>query len=347
MLSVQELSFAQRYPFSGLARRVVKEFNLGLGELPEEVLVRAREMVLGGIKGKYEPRIAQSQTLLRDEILAFPLAKVLLSLMARQEFYQRFAKTFSDNFFRALKAETDETLFDLASEFGIKYDLPDQQAFFASLPVFDYLKTTFLEDFMKLSNQRVEKGTIFLTRNDFARLLSRLAFTQLLASLPLAVEGLPVKLRQEAKALAGLVDAARFKYAEMKPLGAVKPEHFPPCMANLYSQLVSGVNVPHFGRFDIATFLLSVGMPAEEVIALFKLTPNFSEKVTRYQVERLAGKGGTGYSAPNCEKVKAHGFCPLAQCGVKHPVTYYKRELFKAERARKAEKPAQAAEKRA
>ena len=67
--------------------------------------------------------------------------------------------------------------------------MPDNKAFFASVKVFDYLKTSFAEDFMKLSNQRVEKGTIFLTRNDFARLLSRLAFTQLLASLPLAVEG--------------------------------------------------------------------------------------------------------------------------------------------------------------
>ncbi len=344
MLSPQELSFARRYPFSGTAKRVLKEFDLSLDELPPEVLTRARAMLRGGLEGKYAPEIMDASSILKDEILAFPVAKILLSLMDRQEFYQRFAKTFADNFFDSLQAESDEALFDLASEFRLRYDLPDQKTFFASLPVFDYLKTTFAEDFMKLVNQRIDKGRIFLTRNEFARLLSRLAYTQLVASLPLDVKEMPVSLKNEAKTLCAQLDAFRFKSADFKPSGQVKPEFFPPCMANIYSQLLSGRDVPHFGRFDIATFLLGIGMPAEEVMALFKHAPDYDERVTRYQVERLAGqKGGTTYTAPGCEKIKAHGFCPLAQCDTKHPVTYYKKEFMRAQRAqRAAAKPAPA-----
>src|SRR3989338_1908544 len=344
MLSLQELQFAQRYPFTSLARRVVKEANLGLEDLPEEVMVRAREMVAGCIKGKYAPSIRDSQSILRTEVLAFPVAKILVSLMNRQEFYQRFAKTFSDTYFSALKAERDEALLDLASEFNVKYSLPESKAFFACLALFDYLKTTFSEDFMKLCNQRIAKGVIYLTRNDFARLLSRLAFTQLLASLPVSVDGVPAKLKAEAKALLAQLDTARFKFAGPEfgagSLGTINPSLFPPCMANLYSQLLSGVDVPHFGRFDIATFLLAIGLPAQAVMDLFKHAPDYDERVTRYQVERLAGqKGGTKYSPPNCEKVKAHGFCPLPSCGVKHPLTYYKREMLQAAREAKAKPP--------
>jgi DNA primase large subunit len=73
-------------------------------------------------------------------------------------------------------------------------------------------------------------------------------------------------------------------------------------------------------------------MPIENVIELFKNFSDFNERMTRYQVEHIAGERGsrTRYIPPKCDTLKTHGVCanPDTLCQkIRHPLSYYKKKL--------------------
>ena len=104
-------------------------------------------------------------------------------------------------------------------------------------------------------------------------------------------------------------------------------EAVPPCMDKMYSEITSGVNLPHMARFDLATFLVNIDMPHEDIVTVFSKASNYDERVTRYHLDNLSGKkGGKKYSAPACARVREHGLCISRTCNVVHPLQFYQRE---------------------
>ncbi len=105
----------------------------------------------------------------------------------------------------------------------------------------------------------------------------------------------------------------------------------PPCILHLIDELGDGKNVAHMGRFALASFLTNIGTDQEEVVRLFKPATDFSERMTRYQVEHIAGKRGgrTKYTCPMCTTLKTHGVCykPDQVCStIRNPLSYYKKQ---------------------
>ncbi len=340
--SDSELRSAQKYPFLKAARAVLADSNLSLDRIPESVLRRASAMVSAAFSGSaYKPQIKSSSALLIDEILAFPTAKIIVSLINRLELYRLFTRMHSDSIFRSLEAEQDAALFDIASELGMKYDLPEAGGFFASVSIKDYLRPDLEDVNTKLVNQKVEAGMVYLSRTEFARLISIIAGQELRDTLPVDAKGATQELKSLAKSLDSEFSQRVRKQFSKSDFGEVAPEAFPPCMAKIYSELMSGLNVGHSGRFAIATFLASVGMPPEKIVDAFRRTPNFSEKTTRYQVERIAGKRGQAYSAPSCDKMRSYNLC-VANCPVSHPVQFYGRELMRGSGGQKPAAPGEA-----
>jgi DNA primase large subunit len=63
--------------------------------------------------------------------------------------------------------------------------------------------------------------------------------------------------------------------------------------------------------------MLAIGKSVDEVVLMFENAPDFNERVTRYQVEHLAGiKGsGTKYSVPSCQKLRNENLCfAISEC---------------------------------
>jgi DNA primase large subunit len=95
--------------------------------------------------------------------------------------------------------------------------------------------------------------------------------------------------------------------------------------------LERGENVPHYGRFLMATYLLSVGKSVDDIVALFPKAPDFKQNITKYQVEHLAGlKGGrTRYRVPSCKTLQTHQFCfkdPVKCYEISSPMQYPSRK---------------------
>jgi DNA primase large subunit len=111
----------------------------------------------------------------------------------------------------------------------------------------------------------------------------------------------------------------------------VSEQAFPPCVQALYQAFTSGRHLSHIGRFTLTSFLVNVGMSSEKVIELFRNFSDFNERMTRYQVEHIAGERGsrTQYKPPKCDTLKTHGVCvnPDECCRrIYHPLGYYQRK---------------------
>ena len=332
MAAVEALKFSQKYPFSRTAKNVLKEMNLSLEDVSMETIKRARVMIeLASIGKEYEVEEINHSELLKNEILAFPVAKIMLSFLNKNQLNEKFALMLSKTTFNYLAKEKNrnEILLNLADDLDLKFSLSNDENFFVTLNLLDYLKINFNEEFLKLVNQKVKAGKVYLDENDFMRFISELVFTRIYESLPADVHNVPSKFKIMSRELAMDVVASQKRYAEFKFTGKVKPEFFPPCVSEIYNSLLEGKNIQHSARFVLATFLAGVGMSSNDIIEIFKKAPNYKESTTKYQVERIAGKKGTKYAPPSCAKIKEYTLCNSKTCNVKHPLSYYKRELSK------------------
>jgi len=324
MLSIEELSFAQKYPFSSLSKKVVKENDLSLEKVPDEVLNRARQMIFAAQgKSGYSPEIKRHHEILTNEILAFPVAKIILSLINNNRLNERFAEMFSNSIFQSLEREKSDVVFDVSSELGVKVKQSSKENFVAELSLRDFLKADAKSKEMKLVNLPLENGKLFLDRNDFARFVSLLAEKNLLNSLPVEINSAPEKFKSIAEELGKRRFASKRQSFGLVSMGKVNPDFFPECYAELYANILAGKNLTHLARFDLAVFLFAVGMKRDELVDLFRNAPNFNERTTTYQIDRLIK---AKYSAPSCSKLRTHKVCK-SDCNVKHPVQYYENQI--------------------
>jgi DNA primase large subunit len=327
MDSLTELVFAQKFPFLEKAKTIVRNSGLNLESIPEEVLNRAVLMVKAGAQGKdYNPEISSSAELMKNEILAFPVAKIIISKMNSSTALDAFSEMFSKNTFNFLSKEKDEKkLIDFALMLKLKFEPLREKEVFALMKVTDYLKHDFNLSQMKLVNKKVSSGKVLLSKNDFLRIVSQKVFSLLRKSLPVSIESVPKKILLKAKEINSDLEKIYSKQSIPVNFGVIKPEFFSPCMKELYSKLLNGENVPHLGRFAIASFLVQLGMQEKQLIDLFRKTPNFNEKTTSYQIKRLIQKKDD-FSSPSCAKIREYGLCN-SNCYEKHPIQFYKNKL--------------------
>lgn len=324
----QQLLFAQHFPFSNAAKKIVGNENLSLAELPLPVVERAELMVQHAFSGKkYSFELSQSELLLQ-EILAFPVAKIIVSVAGYPRLYRRFSAMVADSTYAFLGREKDkkEAAIYLASDLNMQFDFSENKAFFISMPLQQFLSIPFEDSSLKLVNQFVSNGNVFLDLNDFSRFLREKALSIVLSSLPVPTKGIPKRLQSIANKLKTASRQREKKLFTEAFKGRVSPDSFPPCIASMYDQLASGQKLAHMANFTLAAFLNSIGMPKQQIIALFKRSSNFKERIASYQIDRISKQK---YVPPSCEKIRSYGFCPNTSCNVKHPLSFYRRQLRK------------------
>ena len=326
---MEQLLFAQRFPFTKAAKGIVEEEGVSLEQLPEAVIERAVLMVEHAAAGKKYAFEARNSELLLQETLAFPVAKIFVSFAKDRILYERFALLFSEAAFRYLNSEKDKgkAAVALGTELSLHFDFGAEAGFLVSVPLLEFLGIRFSDPLLKLVNQSVSRGKVFLDLNGFTRFLKAVVFERILSSLPVPVDGLPKNLADVALRFRQNLRAKQIKQFREVFKGKVNADAFPACVASMYSQLLEGKNVPHMARFILASFLNRVGMPKEQITALFKKAPNFKENVTRYQVDRIVKQN---YTPASCDKIRAYGYCPNADCNVRNPLSFYRRRLKSA-----------------
>lgn len=184
----------------------------------------------------------------------------------------------------------------------------------------DYLAraSRFHESEWKLVNRRVDSGRVLLSARETVRLL-RAGISEYISG---RITSSPAPPRA-----AGFEEAvARLqKLASRFQAPAAQSGEYPPCVKHAVAVLEKGENLPHSGRFMLATYLIGRGQGAEQIAPLFRNAPDYNERVTRYQLGQiLRGKDGTPYSCPSCEKIKRDSLCfATRECdGIWHPAQF-------------------------
>jgi len=196
------------------------------------------------------------------------------------------------------------------------------------LSIPDYLlrASQMYEQEWKLINRSVKDGYVYLDTDEAVRLirneLSNLIYTRVKN---MKVYEVPILIKSKA-------DELRKKYSGRYVYrNQFKILEYPPCIKHAMEIINKGENLPHSARFMLATYMLAIGKTEEEVIEIFKNSPDYNEKITRYQVEHLAGKKGSHikYSVPSCDRLRSEDLCfAVKECeNLINPIQFGRRKL--------------------
>ncbi|AFS81820.1 DNA primase large subunit PriL [Candidatus Nitrosopumilus sediminis] len=311
-----------KYPFLADAGQYLKDQGFSLeqfGSDPDlkQLIEKAYERILVAADGKiYKSDLdgdhVSKEAALPREVFSFLLAIVLLKLSGMHTLIKRFALAEARRAEKYLEKDlaniSDESKNQLAIRviddlFSVQVEKSDD---YFIIPVSDYLKHSinFHEREWKLINRHVENGQVFLSPHETVRLIRKELGTYINSKIINAKT--PTMIPGFEDSVNKLVSLSK-KFT----IYTVTTGEYPPCVKHAIDILEKGENLPHSGRFMLATFLLSKGQTVQQIAPLFKNAPDYNERVTLYQLNHLAGTSGSGtqYSCPSCEKLKTQNLC--------------------------------------
>lgn len=330
-----------KYPFLADAGQYLKDKGFTLQQFGTDPdLKLSVEKALDRVQVSADGKIYKSDLIdgeaskdyvLEREVFSFLLAIVLLKLTGMNTLIKRFSLAEARRAEKYLEKDlaniTDESKKELAIRiiddlFSIQIKKLND---YFIIPISKYLthSINFHEREWKLINRHVENGYVFLTPHETVRLIRKelgnyINSKIINAKTPSMIPGLEDQV-------AKLVNLSK-KFVTH----SVTTGEYPPCIKHAIDVLEKGENLPHSGRFMLATFLLSRNQSVEQIAPLFKNAPDYNEKVTLYQLNHLKGTSGSGtqYSCPSCEKLKTQNLCfAIPECNnIFNPLQFGKKE---------------------
>ena len=337
-----------RYPFLDDARAAVEQADLDLLSLArddEQVLERATERTERALT---DGTVGDPHRATRIELLSYPLARVLVSLVSEHVLTRKYARAESAaaherltaaEHQRELKSTREErlTTADLLREFDLArhvHEVGGDSGADYRVDVGTYLDLAadMWGDEWRLVNRALADGMVPVSHAELGDLLRKAIEQRVAEGLPLTVPD-PI-----ADALTETVAEIRETLSELeltRDIDTVVPERFPPCMKALLDSVQKGEHLPHHSRFAITAFLASIGMSTDEIIDLYMVNPGFGEEMTRYQTDHIRGETSpTEYSPPSCATMQSYGDCVNMddRCEtISHPMAYYEKALDDAD----------------
>ncbi len=323
------------FPFVNAAAKYVEGLDFKLEELFservfEQVRERGKNRVLESIgegitRTSYPDKVGAEK-----ELLSYPVARILISCLNDSYLIKRYALSEAKTAFLKLKELKEDELKEIAFDFNIEV-VSNEKMFLIHFT--DYIRYAHVihEPKWKLVNRNVDHGSLSLSREDFSRIMEEAIRKRIESGLPFSVppeicallEGYLQEIRDQLTAR-----KSEFSIEEFKE---IMPDCFPPCMVIAISNARAGVNLPHSMRFALVSYLLNIGMNTDGIIELFKVSPDFDEERTRYQVNHIFGATGTTYTSPSCSTMTTYGNChgkePLCE-RISHPLSYYRKKAW-------------------
>ncbi len=302
-----------KYPFLEETKAFLRRWsNYDVSELakPENTLVvqRAKERIVEAIQ---HANVSNKSFDREIEILSFHLALLLVRATNLEHLMSRYTFAEAIRVESLLKMERMDELVQIFQKVTNIEPLPiSTGSYHFRLLVEEYLKraTAFHTPEWKLVNRVLDNGYVYVKKWELVRLI-REETMHLIHSRLHTLQ--PIKLPEEFQPIIDeLIKSSPVPYDTGEEITAT-PDKYPPCLVKALDLLQTGQNVPHYGRFLMTTYLLTIGKSANEIIQLYPKVPDFNERITRYQVEHIAGiRGGrVRYKVPSCKTIATHNFC--------------------------------------
>ncbi|HIH36713.1 MAG TPA: DNA primase large subunit PriL [Methanocellales archaeon] len=326
------------YPFTSWASDYVKHSGKSIERLLDgifgrDVINRAKERVTQAIRGDitnaFEDKDIPDIVDIEKELFSYPVARIFVSCIGDHYLIKRYALAEAEAAHVHMKAEEPEFLEKLAGEFNIQcmLDRHDFQIHFA-----DYLRfaSRMHDPEWKLVNRRLENGYVPVNKKDFVRLLQEAIRDRIQSSLPLNLS--PALKSSFSSHIADISRHFEELKAEFRSddFGEANSECFPPCIKHMLALIQAGQNLAHSARFALTSFLANIGMGAEDIINIYRVSPDFDEGQTSYQVKHILGSSGKAYTAPNCATMATYGNCfgkEIICDWISHPLSCYRKKM--------------------
>ncbi len=331
-----DINTLARFPFLNEAVKYIKNLNLSIDEILDNFAYRTawergkQRLVESLEQGKVLNHGPTTDAENINELISYVIARIITSTISDNYLIRRYALAEAVYSYEGLQ-DTDTKFI---GNVGYQFDLPPQNIDGDDLDLFiiDYLKysTKVRAPEYKLVNREVNNGLVKVTKREYARLIQEAIRNKIQLELPIPVEKkLKEKIVPKIGDIIALTQSRKKKY-EIRDLGKISIIRFPPCIKQLLGMTQAGENVPHVGRFALASFLHHIGLSSEQILSLFTTSPDFDVEKARYQVEHITGKiSGTEYTPPGCDTMKSNSICfnPDSLCNqewMNHPLSYYR-----------------------
>ncbi len=322
-----------KYPFLNEAGEYLRGSGFGWEELGRQDMRVVVDMAAERIEVEVGGSVYEKLDKYEIEILMFVVSIIMVKSIGLESVFKKFAlaearraekfltedlRRHSETQKRSLFAKIFDDLFKL------KIDIARDGRLF-KVSVADYLSRSshFHEQEWKLINRLVDGGYVYLDADETVRLvrneLSVLIYDKVKA---MTLPTLPPTIKART-------DELRSKLAPRYESRVTVITNYPPCVKHALEVMGKGENLPHSARVMLATYMLAISKPIDEIVRMYENAPDFNEKITRYQVEHLAGMKGsrTKYSVPSCNKLRNENLCfATADCnGIVNPVQFGRR----------------------
>ena len=321
-----------KFPFLKSAPKQIEELGLTIENLaaPENahILTRAKERVEKAILDVNVGTMVRDR---RTEISSFAASMILVLATKQSWIKKRYALAVAKTaHVQMLSPETTkEKILAIAQDFG--WNIADGKPY----KEFQIGFTFYLNNAghlhgieWKLVNQLLDNGMVYINKDKVVRLLQEEAKRRVekrldgpdLKNLPEEINIISHQLIEKAQEIMGQEIEEMPKY--------VSQSAFPPCINSLYADAAAAHHLSHIGRFTLTSFLVNIGMTPEAISEMYKTFSDYNERLTRYQIEHIAGERGSGtkYTCPQCSVLQTHGVCKNRDdlCrSIAHPLKYY------------------------
>jgi DNA primase large subunit len=333
-----------RYPFTAAARQAVDDADVNLARVvatDDTVVARALERLETALSAG---TVGESHRRPRVELLSYPVARVLVSLVDERILTRKYARgeaaTAYDRYTDELAATAEYrsthdrrlSLADLLAEFDLTDAVRETDAGYrVAVGAYLELAADKWGDEWRLVNRVLADGEVSVTHAELLELLRQAVQHRVEADLPL---GVPDPIAEDLQDELARVESVLGELELTRDIDTVVPDLFPPCMKHLLDRVQKGEHLEHHSRFAIASFLTTIGMSTDEIVDLLEVNPGFGEETTRYQVDHIRGETSpTEYSPPSCATMQSYGDCYNKDdicedvIAESHPLNYYEHRL--------------------
>ncbi|RZN62598.1 DNA primase large subunit PriL [Methanonatronarchaeum sp. AMET6-2] len=332
-----------KYPFLPESQEIVREAGFDINRLINSPAYESeRKWAVKRIKSAIKNK-DQKNTSHHAELLSYPISRLIASCINDHYLTRKIALHESKKFHSRIEREDRDKIQKISEGLGIQTTshLTQNQTKY-SLHWTDYLKHTknIKDKKWKLINREIENGEVKLNKKQFNRVLQEAIRNKILRELPLDVpEKICSQLEKYSNEIKKTLEEKKNKLSIDTDL-PIKQTYYPPCIKNLISRSNKGENLSHTERFTLVSFLINIGMNIQEVLDVFRASPDYDEEKTKYQVEHIGGRDTKDeYTPPSCRTMKTYNICPEPEgmCKkISHPLNYYR---WKAKKNNKKDKP--------
>lgn len=330
-----------RYPFLSDARAAVEAADIDLVDVVttrrSPIVDRALERIEGAIHvGRVPDPLSDS----RVELLSYPVARVLVSLVNDPALTERYALAEARRAFDLLASDMDAEQ-ELRSSRGIRLQREDLLADFGVAEAIQSTDNGFIVAVMpylslasamrdrkwRLINRRLAGGWVPVTKTEGDELIREMIRERVGEGLPLDV---PEIIATELNAEVAEIEGTLANVLIPDDVDRVIPAAFPPCLDNLVTSLSEEGDLTRIERFTAIAFLAAIGLDEDELVAFLGATGSVEERLRREWHSIHGGTSSTAYPPPSCATLETAGVCvdqPDECDTIGHPVVAYAKRV--------------------